>query len=243
MFSITVENLHILELSTVSFGTFRIVNLGTADKKSIQIKLEGNSEYPHMDVKPGHSLLVSSQSTVHPGQSLLSPGQTMPSPGQSLLERNPFAMKSDQSLFKSKQESAANENKPAIVIEPSFFGPSYKPKKRKRRCKQCGSEFSNWIQYKNHRAEVHGEAITFRCLLCDQQFSSRELLGEHKTAVHGQTSSFYCPICSRTFLNTQACKDHMASHENIKRYECLICNMKFTHISSYRRHSRICRQR
>ncbi len=210
----------ILELSIVSIGIFRIANLepyqGPAGYKSVKIKLEENTARPAWQTSKD----------IKPGQSLLMPNLN---PGQSLLKQN-----------LSKQKSSTNQSQ---LEAPSMFGPSYKPKKRRRICKKCGMEFSNWFQYKDHRAAVHGENITYRCQICDHSFITRELLGEHKTAVHGQTSSFYCPICSRTFLNTQACRDHMASHQKIKRYECLICNMKFTYISSYRRHCRNCRQR
>ncbi len=248
----------------VSFGIFRTIKLGPrqphADFKSVQIKMEGiHGGYPAVQVttkrgiNPGQSLLLPSISTVQPGQSLLRPGQSLlqarqppVKPSQSLLPSN-LTVKPGQSLLKS-QQSSTNQCKTASGEEPTLFGPTYQRNttnnnKRNRSCKKCGVVFSNWIKYKNHKAEVHGIAITYSCQICSQVFASRESLGQHKSAEHGQTSSFYCPICSRTFLSTQACKDHIASHQNIKPYECLICNAKFTYIHSYRRHSRTCRQR
>ena len=61
-----------------------------------------------------------------------------------------------------------------------------------------------------------------------------------RTSLAAGGRTFTCHICAKVVRTNQALRDHIATHEQTKRYRCPHCDQQFVHRSSLANHRRKC---
>ena len=105
-----------------------------------------------------------------------------------------------------------------------------KPKPVEPKCLKCDTLCDSEEDLNQHVALCYKgliNGIEFKCNKCDSQWSSAEALHYHLYNTH-----FYrgcvCDMCGRIFTNYNYLVTHKASHLNIKRFACDLCDKKYT---------------
>lgn len=88
-------------------------------------------------------------------------------------------------------------------------------------CKTCNKEYSQRGALGNHMKTHLGN--TFECSICEQTFGYKESLVRHMK-IHTGTNP-ECPVCHKKFTNL---KEHMRTHTGEKRFQCHICDVRYT---------------
>ncbi|XP_058833673.1 zinc finger protein ZFP2-like [Topomyia yanbarensis] len=124
------------------------------------------------------------------------------------------------------------------------------------KCEICGKGFRQSPRYKDHLREHSGET-PYACDDCGRQFSTTTLLRKHKVSFHcmyvpvtkvkksivktSNTLRNNCPICPETFKQHSLLVDHIDLHhpdEDIKIFQCTICEKRFVSRQAYYVHFR-----
>ncbi|XP_063438085.1 zinc finger protein 37-like [Mytilus trossulus] len=111
-------------------------------------------------------------------------------------------------------------------------------------CDTCGSVFTTKAQLSRHE-EVHLTEKEVPCPLCNKKFKTERYVKMHVYNTHkkrygkalsAQTEPGICDICGKWFRFKCNAVRHREIHFEEKKFDCSICQMKFRHSSSLKRH-------
>lgn len=111
-------------------------------------------------------------------------------------------------------------------------------------CDTCGSVFNTKAQLSRHE-EIHLTEKEVPCPLCNKKFKTERYVKMHVYNTHkkrygkalsAQTEPGVCDICGKWFRFKCNAVRHREIHFEEKRFDCNICQMKFRHSSSLKRH-------
>jgi len=94
-------------------------------------------------------------------------------------------------------------------------------------CTLCGQSFAQSYNLKTHLDTVHEKKKPFQCSYCEKAFSQKHTMTEHVFAVHEGTKELKCLFCDKIFPTETRRSRHEFTHENIRKFECSLCDAKF----------------
>ena len=106
-------------------------------------------------------------------------------------------------------------------------------KKRKARCKICGTSCTNVKELNQHHKDTHD--IVF-CPECDKAFSTHTSLDKHMY-VH-KDMEYVCDQCGQHFLFDSRLSQHKITHRKVGTQYCMVknCGRVFKNIGDLNRH-------
>lgn len=111
-------------------------------------------------------------------------------------------------------------------------------------CDVCGAEFKSHKSLLNHE-EIHKNETEVPCHICSKKFRSIRHVKMHVYHTHKRRNGkalttkidpAMCDICGKWFKFKCNALRHREIHFDEKRFKCSVCNMKFRHSSSLKRH-------
>eukprot|EP00116_Pleurobrachia_bachei_P003630 sb/3463892/ len=103
-------------------------------------------------------------------------------------------------------------------------------------CDECGKKFSRKVYLMKHQSEK-------KLVICGQRSCGmrfpKNLLFDHIRTAHPK-EKFQCGVCPMSFkmIHLQL-TSHERKHNGNKPYECEVCGKKFSHLSTYKRHTNV----
>lgn len=102
-------------------------------------------------------------------------------------------------------------------------------------CDICNKGFMR-KEYLESHLNMHKGIKNFACQLCDKKFVSQKNLDAHLKYHDGNMKKKSCDICGK-FMSS-GLEDHIRSHNNLKEFQCNVCNMKFNTKGALSKHKR-----
>lgn len=102
------------------------------------------------------------------------------------------------------------------------------------RCDKCPKAFNDLWRLKEH-VHIH-ESGKFVCYICHKELSTQWYLDMHLKTSHKQEKGLQCTRCPRAFYDIYKLREHLRSHDVVKKYECSICQKELSTSSHLRRH-------
>ena len=104
------------------------------------------------------------------------------------------------------------------------------------KCKECSKIFKYKRSLIFHTKTVHSENRPFKCIYCSKTFKTKGSLKEHKNNIHEkENEKCYFPNCNYEGKHLRA---HLRTHNKEKKYNCEICNEKFTTVNLLNKHKK-----
>lgn len=93
-------------------------------------------------------------------------------------------------------------------------------------CSSCDESFRTSNALKTHLVKVHLKVRNFQCDICDKRFFTQKNLKQH---THTHTAyRIPCTLCDKAFKLQKSLMRHVRLvHENIRNFECEVCNKRF----------------
>ncbi|XP_058058629.1 oocyte zinc finger protein XlCOF6-like [Anopheles bellator] len=105
------------------------------------------------------------------------------------------------------------------------------------RCDECGRRFARQSELQRHRRIYHTTDHPYRCEPCNKIFLSRQSYREHMDS-HENVRRFECETCDRKFVRRRNLINHRMSHSNQRPHKCTFCETSFKYKSDYNRHQK-----
>lgn len=95
-------------------------------------------------------------------------------------------------------------------------------------CNYCDRTFRNWNSRKYHVLTVHENGlIRHKCDICGKKFASKFKMTEHR-ATHSDIRKFQCELCDKTYKNLSMLREHKNTvHATTRPFTCQECNKAF----------------
>ncbi|XP_055641621.1 zinc finger protein 436-like [Toxorhynchites rutilus septentrionalis] len=104
-------------------------------------------------------------------------------------------------------------------------------------CGECGKQFQNRIDHRNHMKQEHSQGKEFLCADCGQSFVRVDYLQIHMRR-HKGIKPYKCKFCPKAFPRATDLKVHEKYHTNEKPHLCNICGKGFHRAYNLLVHSR-----
>lgn len=104
------------------------------------------------------------------------------------------------------------------------FHMKYHNEKLPFNCDICGKGFMR-KEYLEAHVNAHNGVKNFVCQVCDKKFVSQKNLDSHAKYHDGTVKRKTCGICGKVL--TTGFEEHMRTHNNLKEFDCKVCNKKF----------------
>ncbi|KAL0860093.1 hypothetical protein ABMA27_010407 [Loxostege sticticalis] len=98
----------------------------------------------------------------------------------------------------------------------------------------CTKSFSSSTFLKAHIRKVHYSEKKHMCEVCGASFTAQYLLRRH-SAVHA-TERVQCPVCKKMLSLRTNLAQHLRSHSDTRRHECVSCGKRFLRSSTLKVH-------
>ena len=148
------------------------------------------------------------------------------------VETTPTDDSETENYVTSDEES---ENKQPVIgtLVMRTIGIVKCKKKRKARCKICGTSCNNVKELNQHQKDTHD--IVF-CPDCNEAFSTRTSLDKHMY-MH-KDMDFVCDQCGQSFSFESRLKQHKITHHKVATHHCMVknCNRSFKNIGDLNCH-------
>ena len=120
------------------------------------------------------------------------------------------------------------------------------------KCRSCDEKFKVYRQFLSHTRTLHLKRkeieVTVKCNKCNKQVRRKNII-RHKMDVHGYTTintnighsplyPYKCARCIQVFKRRDHLKEHVATHENVKKNICPECPKAFQRKQHLTRHIR-----
>ncbi|XP_052744422.1 zinc finger protein 501 isoform X2 [Bicyclus anynana] len=102
-------------------------------------------------------------------------------------------------------------------------------------CHLCDKTFATSGNLSIH-VRIHNKEVRYKCKECDRGFVTCSSYNVHLKRHKGQRD--YLCECGKTFYTSSALKQHKVVHTGVKKYQCLVCERKFSQTSHLSRHYR-----
>lgn len=66
-------------------------------------------------------------------------------------------------------------------------------------CDTCGRAFSTFVEFKQHKRDVHDSERKFSCSLCPKTFKGISGLKQHISGYHYKIKPHLCPVCNYSY--------------------------------------------
>lgn len=106
---------------------------------------------------------------------------------------------------------------------------------RPHQCSHCSKGFTSVWKLREH-SRLH-ESGKFICYICHNEYHSQWYLESHIKVSH-QGMEMTCTKCPRTFYDIYKLREHLRSHDVVKKHECLVCRKEFSTGTYLRMHNR-----
>jgi len=103
------------------------------------------------------------------------------------------------------------------------------------KCHLCGEVFFQSTHLRNH-IRTHAGNKLYKCSLCDRSFSRSSHLQRHTLCMHSSMKSFVCHYCEKQFKTSDKLKLHVRLHTGAKPYSCRHCSDCFTELRQLKVH-------
>ena len=110
------------------------------------------------------------------------------------------------------------------------------------KCTDCGSMFSSYNSYNNHKLKMHSSAkdrTKWICKHCNTSFSGSRSLRDHITVMHSRVKpEIPCPVksCRKTFTITKRLRAHIKVHDDDSKEMCPECGLLVTSKHNLQKH-------
>lgn len=88
-------------------------------------------------------------------------------------------------------------------------------------CDTCGRVFASFIEFKQHKRNVHNFERKFSCSLCPKTFKGISGLKQHISGYHYKIKPHLCPVCNYSYAlkgDMQRCRhSKLRSTNNLKK--------------------------
>ena len=92
-------------------------------------------------------------------------------------------------------------------------------------CDECGEEFTQFKQLRNHKLQ---HVNSFMCHLCTKSFPSNARLNYHVQYVHSAVKPYSCDQCEKSYKRKAELQEHTEmSHSSHFNYSCEKCGKQF----------------
>ena len=92
-------------------------------------------------------------------------------------------------------------------------------------CEKCNKYFPTNIKLQNHIKKAHGETV--KCEKCNKVYKSLENYRKHVKYSHEDVRDFECKVCNKKFHQTSVLKGHMSQVHGTKSFQCEECGKSF----------------
>ena len=104
-------------------------------------------------------------------------------------------------------------------------------------CNNCGAEFKNTSNLRNHLRHASCNNKDEQCQDCGKFVKGSHNLNRHIQRVHLQKGRKLCTICDQTFGDSESLKQHNINvHEKLKNWICDICGTKMSQFGNLNDH-------
>eukprot|EP00179_Madagascaria_erythrocladioides_P005362 CAMPEP_0198317104 /NCGR_PEP_ID=MMETSP1450-20131203/6713_1 /TAXON_ID=753684 ORGANISM="Madagascaria erythrocladiodes, Strain CCMP3234" /NCGR_SAMPLE_ID=MMETSP1450 /ASSEMBLY_ACC=CAM_ASM_001115 /LENGTH=242 /DNA_ID=CAMNT_0044020287 /DNA_START=30 /DNA_END=758 /DNA_ORIENTATION=+ len=106
-------------------------------------------------------------------------------------------------------------------------------------CARCGKCFKTTRDRAQHVLTVHEKLRPHKCTICHAEFGLKGNLTKHIKSIHEASSAtrLHCPQCTKSFsIKGNLVKHIQTVHEQRNRFDCEICERRYTRRSSLRQH-------
>ncbi|XP_005108373.1 uncharacterized protein LOC101848073 [Aplysia californica] len=112
-------------------------------------------------------------------------------------------------------------------------------------CIECGKSFADPHGLKRH-LRIHAGVRPHVCEYCNRGYCDAWSLKKHKSRgcllaeIQVPADFLYpCQQCTRVFGDQDCLQEHMKTHKGLLKYQCDICNKKFSEVFNLKRHRRL----
>ncbi|XP_013193825.2 zinc finger protein 2 isoform X1 [Amyelois transitella] len=109
-------------------------------------------------------------------------------------------------------------------------------KHKTKKCPDCPAVLGPYVLAR-HRAEVHG--FMHSCGACDYKSVIKNNVLLHQRKVHLKERNVCCTVCGAKFFGAPQLKNHMISHNPVKKFECTVCKKMYPRKDALREHMKI----
>lgn len=105
------------------------------------------------------------------------------------------------------------------------------------KCPVCNDIFKDRESLQTHEIQH----LEYKCEFCDKAFFKLSFLKRHQNNAHKPSLNVLCVICKNTFRSNYNLKQHLLTHSEKRKYECLYenCTQTFRQISALQSHQKI----
>ena len=107
-------------------------------------------------------------------------------------------------------------------------------------CPTCGKSYNSSQKLRGHFYKVHyivGKPSYYKCDFCQKSFVRPSVLKKH-LIVHNQEKKFECEICNVKFKRKHDMNVHLKKHLLVTdQFKCNICDMSFSKSFNLKRHN------
>lgn len=105
-------------------------------------------------------------------------------------------------------------------------------------CEICGKEYDSKIALQRHNLFLHNKRIHLVCEFCGFRTYHRDALREHLIKKHSDVT-FQCTECGVLFLDKFLFDTHMATHTEMKIFNCKYCGLRFRKLDNLKFHLKL----
>jgi uncharacterized Zn-finger protein len=105
-------------------------------------------------------------------------------------------------------------------------------------CGFCKKRFTRQDLLQNH-VRIHTGEKPYKCDPCGERFTEAGTLRRHSREEHNDVKRFECQICNMRFSRNDNLKQHEKIHSTVRSYECKICKKTFVQACSLTIHKSV----
>lgn len=106
---------------------------------------------------------------------------------------------------------------------------------KKYSCTKCNKSYKTLSNLRFHM-KIHSALLPFKCQICKKGFLRKDYLDTHINK-HNGIRNFKCPVCKKNFMSQKSLDAHSKYHEESKKITCNICGKSM--VNGFKDHLRV----